>query len=195
MSDTDHQLVRATLQGDRNAFESIIRKYERLVFNIIYHYLGGSDQVEDLAQDVFLRVFEKLDTYDPDRPLKAWVGRITANLCIDELRRRKRDRTLNLSDLEIEGQEGLQTLLEKNATGSTVTEEDTRRSLRLLRSAMNGLSPGERMAFVLHELENLGYPEVAQMMGTSQLAVRIRVSRARKKLQLKLEALFDEVKI
>ena len=79
MPKTDEELVKATLEGDTYAFEEIVERYQRLVFHIIYHYVGARDVVEDLAQEVFLKVFRALETFDMRGPLKAWVSRITAN--------------------------------------------------------------------------------------------------------------------
>ena len=77
---SDRELVESALAGDGSAFQSIVERYQRLVFNIVFHYLGRREEVEDIAQDVFLRVYRSLSRYDPERPLKAWVSRITAML-------------------------------------------------------------------------------------------------------------------
>jgi len=188
MSDTEQELVRRTLDGDRTAFEELVRKYEQFVFSIAYHYLGSDDMIEDLAQDVFLRVYETLDRYDPSRPLKHWIGRITSNRCIDELRRRKRRRLISMTEME-----------EKETAGELVglsapdqlSDEQSARAWALFQSALGRLPLAERSAFVLHDLEQMEYPEVARLLGTTQVAVRIRVSRARRKLQQRMEELLN----
>ena len=77
MRRTDEELVKATLEGAPYAFEEIVERYQRLVFSIIYHYVGARDVVEDLAQEVFLKVFRSLATFDMRGPLKAWVSALT----------------------------------------------------------------------------------------------------------------------
>ena len=85
MARSDVELVAAVLRGDPHAFEEIVARHQRLVFNIIYRYLGRRDEVEDLAQEVFLKVFASLRSFDNSRPLLPWISRITANRCLDEV--------------------------------------------------------------------------------------------------------------
>ncbi|GAB4220086.1 MAG: sigma-70 family RNA polymerase sigma factor [Acidobacteriota bacterium] len=187
MSETDSELVRRTLDGDQLAFEQLVRRYERFVFNVAYHYLGAFDQVDDVAQEVFLKVYDNLAQYDTGRPFKTWVGRIAANRCIDELRRRKRQRVKLIADLGDDELAETRRMLERVEGGNPLTEEDARRALRVLHQALESVPDGEREAYILREVEGLEYDEVARICGISEPAVRIRVSRARKRLQEKLE--------
>ncbi|MFQ5741169.1 MAG: RNA polymerase sigma factor [Acidobacteriota bacterium] len=186
MAKTDQELVVATLGGDPHAFEQIIERYQRSVFNIVYHYLGRRNEVEDVAQEVFLKVFRSLARYDRSRPIQAWISRIAVNSCLDELRR-ARHRNLKLfSDLNDEEQGRLDRFYHRFRQGSQLSEGEAEDLFLLLQKLMQRLPKKDRMAFVLREVEGLDYLDIAQAMGATQLAVRIRVSRSRKKL---LEAL------
>lgn len=186
MARTDGQLVRATLEGDPKAFEEIIERYQRLVFNIIYHYLGYRDEVEDLAQEVFLKVFRSLDTFDTERPLKSWISRITANACLDEIRRVRKRRIRLFSDLGRDEEERMEYFFEQFNQCSTLSEEEEQELFELLARSMERLNEKDKLAFVLRELEGLSYREIARILDATQLAVRIRVSRSKKKLQEEL---------
>ncbi len=187
---TDAQLVKATLEGDTRAFEEIVERYQRLVFNIIYHYMGRRNEVEDLAQEVFLKVFRALDTFDTTRPLKSWIGRITANTCLDEIRKAPKRKVWSFADLGGEEESKIEYFYERFGHHSALTEEDVEGLFELLEELMERLNRKDKMAFVLRELEGLSYPEIAQALESSELAVRIRVSRSKKRLQKDLEEIF-----
>jgi len=192
MAETDAELVVAALEGDREAFEKIVARFQGLVFNIAYHYLGRREEVEDLAQEVFLRLFQTLERYDTRRPLKHWIGKIAVNRCLDELRKRKIRRLHLASDLGDAGGQGIDQLLEASDTSRPLTELEAEQCLKLLEISMNSLTDKDRMAFVLREVEGQGYSELAAMLETSEVAARIRVSRARKRVQEELGRLFHE---
>lgn len=188
----DDELVKRTLEGDRQAFEQIVERYQRLVFNIVFHYFGSQNEVEDMAQEVFLRVYRSLDRFDPTRSLKAWIGRITANRCVDELRRRRRRRQRLFTDLSEEEKNQLDWLRQSAADGDSFSQPELSRCFGILQKSMEALSESDRMAFVLREVEGLEYREIADMLKCSELAARIRVSRSRKKLKKELGRVFHE---
>ena len=184
---TDAQLVKATLEGNPRAFEEIVERYQRLVFNIIYHYMGRRNEVEDLAQEVFLKVFRSLDTFDATRPLKSWIARITANTCLDEIRKAPKRKVWSFADLGGDEESKIEYFYERFGQHSALTEEDVEDLFELLEKLMERLNKKDKMAFVLRELEGLSYPEIAKALQSSELAVRLRVSRSKKKLQKDLE--------
>jgi RNA polymerase sigma-70 factor (ECF subfamily) len=187
MPKTDEELVKATLDGDPHAFEEIVERYQRLVFNIVYHYVGDRDVVEDLAQEVFLKVFRSLETFDLRGPLKAWISRIAANTCLDELRRNRKQKVYTFTDLGADDESRIEDFFEQFTSKGVLTENDVSELFVLLERLMGRLNDKDKMAFVLRELEGLSYSAVAQAMKMTELAVRVRVSRSRKKLQTDLE--------
>jgi len=187
MPKTDEELVKATLEGDTHAFEEIVERYQRLVFSIIYHYVGGRDLVEDLAQEVFLKVFRSLATFDMRGPLKSWVSRITANTCLDELRKLRRQKVCTFTDLSGDDESRIEDFFEQFTSKGLLTENDVSDLFVLLEKLLGRLNDKDKMAFVLREMEGLSYADVAQAMKTTEVAVRIRISRSKKKLQTDLE--------
>ncbi len=186
MARTDAELVAATLAGDPNAFGEIVRRYQQFVFNAVYHYLGVRGEVEDVAQEVFLKLYRSLDRFDQTRPLQAWIYRITANQCLDEARKNRHRRVKNFSDLGEEEEERIRRYFDEDRHGASLTESEDKQSLALLQKMMDGLPEKDRMAFVLREIEGLSYAEVSQALNTSVTAARIRISRVKKKLLAEL---------
>ena len=187
MRRTDEELVKATLEGAPYAFEEIVERYQRLVFSIIYHYVGARDVVEDLAQEVFLKVFRSLATFDMRGPLKPWISRITANTCLDELRRNQKQKVYTFTDLGYDDESRIEEFFEQFTSQGFLTEKDVSELFMLLGKLMGRLNVKDKMAFVLRELEGLSYSDVAQAMKTTEVAVRVRISRSKKKLQKDLE--------
>ena len=146
---TDAQLVKATVEGNPQAFEEIVERYQRLVFNIIYHYMGRRNEVEDLAQEVFLKVFRALDTFDVTRPLKSWIGRITANTCLDEIRKAPKRKVWSFADLGGDEESKIEYFYERFGQHSALTEEDVEGLFELLEKLMERLNRKDKMAFVL----------------------------------------------
>jgi len=177
--------VAATLAGDPNAFGEIVRRYQQFVFNAVYHYLGVRGEVEDLAQEVFVKLYRSLDRFDQTRPLQAWIYRITANQCLDEARKNRYRRLKNFSDLGEEEEDRIRRFFDEDRHAS-LTETEDHQSLQLLQKMMDGLPEKDRMAFVLREIEGLSYAEVSQALNTSVTAARIRISRVKKKLLAEL---------
>ncbi|UCF35787.1 MAG: RNA polymerase sigma factor [Acidobacteriota bacterium] len=192
MQTSDAELVTRAMEGDREAFRAITERYQRLVFSIAYHYMGSGNDVEDIAQDVFLRFFQSIHRYDTSRPLKNWLGKITANRCLDELRRQRSNPVHSMAELDTEEGVDINELFAKHASTGSMSEEESERCFQLLHTAMLGLSDKDRMAFVLREMEDLEYSQIAEILGTSEVAVRIRLSRTRQKLEGELRRMFDE---
>ncbi len=188
----DRELVESVLAGDGSAFQTLVERYQKPVFNIVLHYMGRREEVEDIAQEVFLKVYRSLSKYDPDRPMKAWVSRITANLCLDELRKSKVRKTQLFTDL-VNEETGTEKFLDRFTSGTVVSEFEAERVLAWLQGLMDGLADKDRMAFVLREVEGFEYSEIADAMETTELAARIRLSRSKKKLLSSLRGMIEKV--
>ncbi len=192
MEKPDNVLINSILEGDQQAFEKLILRYQAFVHNVVYHYFAKREDVEDIAQEVFFKVYQALSRYDADRPFKHWLGRITSNLCIDEFRKRKRGRLISLeSDLGKDEKTSLDQLYQAAESNSYLSTGGAEASLDLLKEAMDTLSDKDRMTYVLREVEGLEYDEIGNMMGTSGAAARIRVSRSRQQLKKKLEVMLN----
>ena len=144
--------------------------------------LGNRNEVEDLAQEVFLKVFKSLSGFDTQRSLKSWISRTTVNQCRDEIRKVRGRRLQLFADLTKKEQNRIEYLFERSEQTNRMSAVEAEESLQLLFKGMNKLPEKDRLAFSLRELEGFSYAEIGEVLETSQLAVRIRVSRSRKKL-------------
>ena len=184
----DSALIESTLKGDEWAFAELVRRYQAAVWGTVHRILGNSSEKEDAVQEVFLRAFTALHKFDLKLPFGPWILRIAANYCIDQLRRKRGRKTLLWSELKDYDQERLLKDPAKEGEWESTGMEGTEGYVRVAQALLDGLNPKYRAAFVLREVEERAYNEVAQMLGTSEVAARVRVSRARFELQKKFRA-------
>jgi RNA polymerase sigma-70 factor, ECF subfamily len=185
---TDSALIESTLKGDEWAFSELVRRYQGAVWGTVHRILGNSSENEDAVQEVFLRAFTALNKFDLKLPFGPWVMRIATNYCIDQLRRRRNRKTQLWSELNEYDQEKLLKDLSQNGDWESSGMERAEGYARVAQALLDGLNPKYRAAFVLREVEERDYEEVAELLGTSEVAARVRVSRARVELQNKFRA-------
>ena len=175
----DDQLVRAALAGEERSFEVLLQRHEPAVLRVLRLLGVPAPDREDVAQEVFLRVFRYLGGFRPGRSFSGWIYRITVNAAHDyraRVGRRRRDEAEWTADLD--GGAG-----EASVPGPRDDELDLRRRLE---SALIVLSERERAVFVLCELEGLSTRDVARSLGITGITVRRHLGRARKSLQTEL---------
>jgi RNA polymerase sigma-70 factor (ECF subfamily) len=184
----DFSLIKAIQAGDHHAFESLVRRYQHQVANLIYVTMGNRDDVDDIAQEVFIRVYKSLPRFKFDASFFSWVYRITMNLCIDEIRRRKIRKVLSLDFLTEDA-------LEKNRKSKDhITPSDSMlldEKRQIVQSALQRLKPEHRDILVLREYKDLGYSEIAETLDISLEAVKSRIFRARSELKILLNEYFE----
>jgi len=184
----DSTLIESTLQGDERAFSELVGRYQAAVWGTVHRILSNSSESEDAVQEVFLRAFTALRKFDLKLPFGPWILRIATNYCIDQLRR-KRGRKVQLwSELSEYDQERLLKDLSHDGNREMTGMEGNEGYARVAQALLDGLNPKYRAAFVLREVEEKPYDEVATLLGTSEVAARVRVSRARVELQKKFRA-------
>ncbi len=170
------EIVKKAVEGDEKAFEFLVRKYQNKVGNLIFKIVGDSSVIDDLTQEVFLKVFESLKDYRFGSAVYTWIYRITVNVCIDEIRKRQRHRVLSLS--EVIGQNP-----KAEPSYSPVEKSAERKELReIIEKAVLKLPIEYKTALILREFEDLQYEEIAKILKVSVGTVKSRIFRARKLL-------------
>ncbi len=183
--DADAELMVRFQRGDEAAFTALVRSYQGRIVSLAYRYLGSAADAEDLAQEVFLRVYRAKETYEPSARFSTWVYRITANASLNFLRGRKARRKVSGSmpggenedasvDFEDEGAESPGERMEKDELAV------------VLRRIVDDLPERQRMAIVLNKYEGLSYEDVASAMEMSVMAVKSLLTRARVNIKEKL---------
>lgn len=175
--DPDARLVLACRNGDRVAYETLLTRYERPIFNVAIRMLGNPEDARDVVQTVFVRVFEKLHQFNFEHRFYSWIYRIAINESIDVLHSRNRTSAL---------EEGEQDDL---AVDGTPLDDchDAQRDAALQAAIMN-LSPDYRAAIVLRHFADRSYQEMAEILGIPEKTVKSRLFTARQLLRAELEA-------
>lgn len=176
----DEQLVESVKRGDLRAFEVLLKKYQKRVWNVAFLMVGNRDLADDITQEVFIKVYKKIDRYSQNTSFYSWLYRMTVNLSIDELRKRKVKKILSLNFLTEDGYEDLRSE-QGRVLPSTEIDDDERREI--VRKALKMISAEHREVLILREYENYGYNEIAETLGISIQAVKSRIFRARKELR------------
>jgi RNA polymerase sigma-70 factor (ECF subfamily) len=187
--DDDLTLIRSIQAGNSNAFELLVRRYQRQVANLIYMKMGNRDDVEDIAQEVFIRVHRSLPQFKFNASFFSWIYRITMNLCIDEIRKRKIRRVLSLDFLTEDAIEKNRKSQDIPTPSDSVLSEEKK---EMVRSAIRRLSPEHREVLTLREYQDLSYDEIAEILGLTLEAVKSRIFRARSEMKNMLSGYFKE---
>ena len=169
--------IEAAQQGDHGAFARLLEAYKSPVYNLAYRLLGNAAEAEDAAQEVFLRAYLKLASYDRARKFSTWLLAIASNYCIDLLRRR-RATMVDLDDVEF--------LVESREPGpeDAAVEGEQRNAVA---TAIDALAPAYRLPAVLRYYYDLPYEEIERITGLSQATVKTRLFRARRMIKEMLE--------
>jgi RNA polymerase sigma-70 factor (ECF subfamily) len=181
-------LMTSIAEGDEDAFEILVNRHQTSVLNLAYRFVGDRTQAKDLAQEVFLRVWQAAKTYKPDAKFTTWLYRITANLCFNELKSARRRRWFQFRRSNEDNERSIE---ETFSDGSPTAEDlllEKERS-RQISDALQSLPDSQRMALVLKRYDDLSYAEIAQIMGCSVSAVESLLVRAKRSLQEKLKNL------
>jgi RNA polymerase sigma-70 factor (ECF subfamily) len=172
---SDHELVEACRQGDREAFRTLFETYKDKVYSIAFRFCGDESQAMDIAQDTFLKLFSGLQSFRGDAAFSTWVYRLVVNCCLDHKRRSWR--LIPIAD---------ELIAVLRAPGDSLKSVLHMEMRERVRSAVENLSPDMRMVVVLRYTEGLSYEEIAEVMACSVGTVASRLNRAHKALERKL---------
>jgi RNA polymerase sigma-70 factor (ECF subfamily) len=174
----DAELVKRCLAADAAAWEALLQTHTRKIYNLCYRFTGRPAESEDLTQEVFIKVFQTLRTFDATQgSFGTWLSRVARNHLVDHYRRTKKDRITSSLDDE------LATFEEKPSPEvEPVAQLETRERRELLQRGLERLSPDLREAVVLRDLQDLDYDEIAQVLGVPVGTVKSRINRGRLEL-------------
>jgi RNA polymerase sigma-70 factor (ECF subfamily) len=180
-------LIQRCLAGDQIAWEQIVRQHWRKVFNIAYKFTGKHDEAEDLTQDVFLKIFKSLDTFDRRANFQTWLVSVSRNLCIDHYRSVRKER--ETIDRDVDAGE----LSPVAQTVSPVAALEHADRVELLKKALDQLPPTLRSAVLLRDIQELSYQEIADKLNLPEGTVKSRINRGRTELSRQIRRLRDEL--
>jgi RNA polymerase sigma-70 factor, ECF subfamily len=171
----DAQLVQRCLQGDGSAWEELVRRHSRRVYNICYRFVGNRTEAEDISQEVFLRVYRTLGSYrSAHGGFATWMTSVTRNLLIDHYRRTKRDRVTDSLDDAMPVVETKESVARRPDEQVLLGELSSQ-----VQTALTRLSPELREAVILRDLQQLEYAEIQQVLSVPEGTVKSRINRGR----------------
>ncbi len=170
------QLIERCLAGEQSAWEQIVRQHWRKVFNVAYKFVGKHDEAEDLTQDVFLKIFRSLRTFDRRANFQTWLISVSRNLCIDHYRSVRKER----ETVDRDHDAGDLPAVSKETGPYALLEHNDRRAL--LRRALDELPLTLKTAVMLRDLHELSYQEIATQLALPEGTVKSRINRGRLEL-------------
>lgn len=184
-------LVRRCLSGQDEAFEELVGRFQQMVYNLAYRFLGGREEAEDLSQEVFLKVFHALKTFRQASSLKTWIYRITTNMALNRLKKMRRRQQHRQVSLDSKISDDLPPLSESISNGSPGPDAGMRSAdiHQRLQQALDELSAEQKAVVVLRDIEGLRYDEIAEALSINIGTVKSRLARGRSNVQDKLRDL------
>jgi RNA polymerase sigma-70 factor, ECF subfamily len=173
---TPDTLIERCLGGDQDAWEQIVRQNWRKVFNVAYKFVGRHEEAEDLTQDIFLKIFRSLGTFDRRANFQTWLISVSRNLCIDYYRSVRKERET------IDRQVTSDDVSPVSAEVGPLAALEQRDLAALLRRALQTLPESLRVAVMMRDLQELSYQEIADRLALAEGTVKSRINRGRKEL-------------
>lgn len=175
---SDEMLVAESLSGEISAFEELVNRYKNQVFAIIYRMTGQYQEAEDISQEVFLLVYQKLYQFDPAKKFSPWLYRIAVNTCISSLRKKKKVVSINFEENLISYKQ-----IDYSHDNSPDTILENKELRQEIQHAISQLNENYRLVIILRYQMDFSNQEIAEIIGTSRENVDVKLHRARKALR------------
>ncbi|MGH9564673.1 MAG: RNA polymerase sigma factor [Candidatus Angelobacter sp.] len=177
--------MRRCAAGDAAAWEEVVRLHQRRIYNLCYRFTNSPDDAQDLTQDVFIRVYRTLGSYDVGKgAFSTWLTTLTRNLLVDHFRRTKQERMTDSMDAGIREEENSPSLSEQIPDRGPAPDDRlaSKETQTMVRGALGRLSPDLREAVILRDLQDMDYKEIAQVLRVPEGTVKSRINRGRMEL-------------
>jgi RNA polymerase sigma-70 factor, ECF subfamily len=193
--EADEDLMVRYQQGEVRAFEILLGRHRKAVFNFILRYVGDKETAEDLLQETFMRVIKGADAYKRQAKFTTWLYTIARNLCVDQTRRRKHRKHASL-DAPMGSDEDSGTLLDVVASGEMASDRKSvnKQLYQRLQGAIGALSEEQREVFLMREFLDMPFKQIADVVGVPENTVKSRMRYALEKLRLDLDEYKDLAK-
>jgi len=174
----DQELLNRCLAGEDSAWEALLRSYTRKIYNLCYRFTGRAEEAEDLTQEVFIKIFQTLKSYDAAQgSFSTWLNRVARNHLVDHYRRTRKDRVTSSLEDELPAAEE-----KPSPYMEPAGRVESRERREILQLALDKLSPDLREAVILRDLRDLDYEEIALVLKVPQGTVKSRINRGRLEL-------------
>jgi len=187
-NNSEPDLIQRCLEGDATAWDTLVRVYWKRVFNVAYKFVARFDEAEDLTQEIFVKVFRALPTFDRRASFETWLTKVSRNLCIDRYRRRRREEERFTDEVDPDTIQIDELVSRPDAT------LEQRDEIAMVRRALAKLHPTYREAVALRDVHDLSYEEIARRLQLPEGTVKSRISRGRKELARHLRLLQEHAR-
>ena len=194
LSDPDVRLMLKVRDGSAEAFETLMLRYQQRLIMVLQHLMGRQDMAEDLAQEVFLRIYRSRARYVPGAKFSTWLFTIANNVALNALRGMSRRREVHLPANESGpwGAHPLEQLALDGSGGLPTRQLDKAEMRQVVQTAIEGLNERQRMAVLLSKFESLSYAEIAEIMEMTPQAIKSLLSRARGNLRVAITPYLED---
>ena len=182
------ELIEKLKHGDETAFKAIVEQWQDMVYNTILGIVQNETEAEDLAQDVFIKVFEKISTFKGDSKFSTWLYRIATTTALDHLRSKKRKKRSGFLQALSGSSDEKEQIPDFHHPGVSL---DNKERATVLFKAIEALPDSQKAAYTLHKLEGLSYRDVSEVLNTTVSAVESLMSRANQNLRKQLEEYYN----
>ena len=189
--DSDLELVSLAREGDESAFEEIMRRHSRRVFQVASRFFRQPNLVEEAAQEAFLKIYTQLSSFEGRGSFEGWLTRITTNTCLNMLRSSKRRQEMSVADLTEEETYWLENRRADVSARSQGSVEDRVVAADLAERLLEKLSPEDRLVLTMIDGNDMPVKEVAEMTGWSESKVKVQAFRARRRMREAVEKLLE----
>lgn len=189
-------LVRRCQSGDAGAWEQLVQHFNRRIYNICYRFTGSGDDAQDLTQEVFIKVYRTISSYDTDKgSFQTWVTTMTRNLLVDHFRKSKQDRATDSMDEPVTEESDSLSLSDQIQDQGPSPDQrlQTRETQRMVQKALQKLSPELREAVILRDLQDMDYRDIALALKVPEGTVKSRINRGRTELARLLSRTYRQV--
>lgn len=179
--DPEVEWIRRVQRGDRDAYAPLVDRYQRRIFAVVYRLLRRREEVEETAQEIFLKAYLAVATYNFESSFGTWLMRIAVNHCYDQLRRRRSSRLTYFSEMSEVGERAVLAGSESRETSGDRVERQLE-SRDLAEKLLERASAEDRVILTLKELEDMSVKEIAEILKLNAGTVKVRLHRARKRI-------------
>jgi RNA polymerase sigma-70 factor (ECF subfamily) len=181
LEDKSRELVQLAKAGDQDAFETLVRTHEKMVYHLALRMTNNQEDACDLTQEAFISAYRALPKFKEESSFSTWLYRLATNACIDFLRKEKRRRVVPLVTQDEDGEQ--RNLEIPDPGGSPVAEMEKKELREAVHRGINLLTPEHRQVLLLREISGLNYLEIAETLGLEEGTVKSRIARARLRLR------------
>src|SRR5438874_3251303 len=178
-------LVRRCIAGEASAWEELVKQQNRRIYNICYRFTGSASDAEDLTQEVFIRLYRTMSSFEPDKgSFTTWLTTLTRNMLVDHFRRTRQERLTDSIDAAPAADQDAPTLSERieDQSPSPQVRLATQETQRMVQQALQKVSPDLREAVILRDLQDMDYKEIAVALRVPEGTVKSRINRGRAEL-------------